>query len=64
MYFENLTGDESLDHWKKAISDLLITDLTQSKYIKVMSAESLFNTLSRMNMQEAKSYSSGFGPDR
>ena len=58
MYFENLTGDESLDHWKKAISDLLITDLTQSKYIKVMSAESLFNTLSKMNMQEAKSYSS------
>ena len=58
MYFENLTGDNNLDHWKKAISDLLITDLTQSKYIKVMSAESLFNTLSKMNMQEAKSYSS------
>ena len=58
MYFENLTGDESLDHWKKAISDLLITDLAQSKYIKVMSAESLFNMLSKMNMQEAKSYSS------
>ena len=57
MYFENLTGDASLDHWKKAISDLLITDLAQSKYIKVMSAESLFNTLSKMNMQEAKSYS-------
>jgi tetratricopeptide (TPR) repeat protein len=58
MYFENLTGDANLDHWKKAISDLLITDLAQSKYIKVMSAESLFNTLSKMNMQEAKSYSS------
>ncbi len=58
MYFENLTGDESLDHWRKAISDLLITDLAQSKYVKVMSAESLFNTLSRMKMQEAKYYSS------
>jgi len=58
MYFENLTGDENLDHWRKAISDLLITDLAQSKYVKVMSAESLFNTLSRMKMQEAKNYSS------
>jgi tetratricopeptide (TPR) repeat protein len=58
MYFENLTGDDKLDHWRKAISDLLITDLAQSKYVKVMSAESLFNTLSRMKMAEAKNYSS------
>jgi len=58
MYFENNTGDESLDHWRKALSDLLITDLTQSRYLRVLSGESLFNILSRLNKLEAKSYSS------
>jgi serine/threonine protein kinase len=58
MYFENNTGDESLDHYKKALSDLLITDLSQSKYIKVLRGDKLFNILSHLNQLEAKSYSS------
>jgi len=35
VYFENNTGDESLDHWRKALSELLITDLSQSKYLNI-----------------------------
>ena len=58
MYFENNTGDEGLDHWRKALSDLLITDLSQSKYLRVLSGESIFNILSQLNQLEAKSYSS------
>lgn len=58
MYFENNTGDESLDHWRKALSDLLITDLSQSKYIRVLGGDSLFNILSDLNKLDAKSYSS------
>jgi len=58
MYFENNTGDESLDHWRKALSDLLITDLSQSKYLRILSGENLFNILSQLNQLEAKSYSS------
>jgi len=58
MYFENNTGDENLDHWRKGISDLLITDLTQSKYLKVLGGDRLFNILSQMDQLEAKSYSS------
>lgn len=57
MYFENNTGDPSLDHWRKALSDLLITDLMQSKYIRVLSGESLYNILKELNLLEAKSYS-------
>jgi serine/threonine protein kinase/Tfp pilus assembly protein PilF len=56
MYFENNTGDENLDHWRKALSDLLIADLSQSKYLTVLSGESLFNILRRMDRLEAKSY--------
>jgi serine/threonine protein kinase/tetratricopeptide (TPR) repeat protein len=58
MYFENNTGDEKLDHWRKGISDLLTTDLTQSRYIKVLGGDRLFNILSQMNQLEAKSFSS------
>ena len=57
MYFENNTGDESLDHWRKALSDLLVTDLTQSKYIIVLSGDRVFNILSDLNQLESRSYS-------
>jgi len=58
VYFENNTGDEDLEHWRKGISDLLITDLTQSKYLKVLSGDKLFNILSQLNQLDAKGYSS------
>jgi serine/threonine protein kinase/Flp pilus assembly protein TadD len=58
VYFENNTGDESLDHWRKAIAELLITDLSQSKYVRVLSRDRLYNILSQTNLLEAKSYSS------
>ncbi len=56
MYFENNTGEESLDHWRKALSDLLIADLTQSKYIKVLSSDKLFSILRKLELLEARSY--------
>jgi len=58
LYFKNNTGDESLNHWRSALSDLLITDLTQSKYIRVLSEDKLFTILSEMNQLDAQSYSS------
>jgi len=58
MYFKNNTGDDSLDHWRSALSDLLITDLSQSKHIRVLSAERLFNILQQLNQLEAGTYSS------
>jgi len=58
MYFKNNTGDEDLDHWRTALSDLLIADLTQSKYIRVISGDRLFNILRQLDLLEAISYSS------
>jgi len=58
MYFKNNTGEESLDHWRTALADLLITDLSQSKLIRVVSAEVLYNILDRLNQLEATAYSS------
>jgi tetratricopeptide (TPR) repeat protein len=58
MYFENNTGDDNLAHWRKGISDLLIHDLTQSKYLKVLGGDRLFDILSEMNQLDATGYSS------
>jgi TolB-like protein len=58
MYFENNTGDEKLDHWRKALSELMIADLSQSKYIKVLSGDRIFNILRELDLLESKSYSS------
>jgi serine/threonine protein kinase/lipopolysaccharide biosynthesis regulator YciM len=58
MYFENNTGDQSLDHWRKALSELLTADLSQSKYLTVMSGDKLYNILDDLNLLDAQSYSS------
>ena len=58
VYFENNTGDESLDHWRKALCELLIADLTQSKHIRVLSSDRLLDVLSNLDQIEAKSFSS------
>jgi len=58
MYFKNNTGDKSLDHWSSALSDLLIADLSQSKHLRVLSGERLFNILRKTDLLGEKSYSS------
>ena len=58
MYFENNTGDPNLDHWRKALSELLTADLSQSKYLSVMSGDKLYNILDNLNLLDAQSYSS------
>jgi serine/threonine-protein kinase len=58
MYFKNNTGDESFDIWKSAISDSIITDLLQSKLIRVLSGDRLYSILRKLNLLEAKSYAS------
>jgi serine/threonine protein kinase/Tfp pilus assembly protein PilF len=57
MYFKNNTGDENLDHWRTMLADLMIKDLTQSKYIRVLSEDKLVDILERLNQLDAKSYS-------
>ncbi len=58
MYFENNTGDKNLDHWRKALSELLTADLSQSRYLTVLSGDKLFNILKDLDILDAASYSS------
>jgi serine/threonine protein kinase/predicted Zn-dependent protease len=58
LYFKNNTGDEKLEIWRSGLSDLLISALSQSKYINVLSSDQVFSLLKRLNLLEAKSYAS------
>jgi len=58
MYFKNNTGDEGYDIWRSALSDSIITDLSQSKYINVLSGDKLYSLLKKFDLLEAKSYAS------
>jgi len=39
------------------LSDLLITDLSQSKYLRILSGDKLFEILSELNQLDTKTYS-------
>ena len=56
LYFENISGDKTLDPWKTALTELLITKLSQSKFIRVLDINSIFSILKKLNLDEAKKY--------
>ncbi len=58
MYFKNETGDESLDHWRSALCQWLITDLSQSKHINVLPMDRMISILRKCSLLDAKTYSS------
>jgi tetratricopeptide (TPR) repeat protein/TolB-like protein len=57
MYFKNNTGDAGLDYWRTMLSNLLVTDLTQSKHLRVLSEDKLFQILSRLGQENSQTYS-------
>jgi len=58
MYFKNNTGDARFDVWSTALSDSIITDLSQSKYVRVLSTDQLLSILRRLGLLEVRSYAS------
>jgi tetratricopeptide (TPR) repeat protein/tRNA A-37 threonylcarbamoyl transferase component Bud32 len=58
MYFKNNTGDAKFDVWSTALSDSIITDLSQSKYVRVLSTDQLLSILRKLGLLEARSYAS------
>lgn len=58
IYFENISGDENLASWRAGLSELLITDLSQSKLVNVLSSDRIFSILKKLHLLEAEKYSS------
>ena len=51
--FTNNTGDESLDFWENALADLLISDLSQSRYLSVLPQDRVFFVLRDLDLHDA-----------
>jgi serine/threonine protein kinase/cytochrome c-type biogenesis protein CcmH/NrfG len=58
LYFENNSGDAKLDNWRDALAELLIADLSQSRYIRVISGDEMYTILKRLGLTDARKYSS------
>lgn len=53
---KNFTGDESQAHLQDALTNLIVSDLYQSRYIRVLTAERMNKILEDMNKLDADSY--------
>lgn len=58
MHFENNTGEKNLDQWSKAFSDLMVTDIAQSRYIRVLPEGQLYQILKEANHLKDTRYGS------
>jgi serine/threonine protein kinase/tetratricopeptide (TPR) repeat protein len=59
LYFDNVSGDKSLDAWKTGLTELLITKLSQSKFISVLDGTTVYSILKKLNLDDAKKYTIG-----
>ncbi len=57
LYFENNSGDKSLDNWRSGLSEMLITDLSQSKFLHVLSGDRIYSLLEKFDLVEKDKYS-------
>jgi len=59
MSFENLTGDPLQDHLRQLLQNLLIMDLEQSRYLRLVSRERLLQCLKDLQADNAQVFDSG-----
>jgi pentatricopeptide repeat protein len=57
LYFENNSGKEGLDHWRSGLSELMITDLNQSKFVRVLSSDRIYSLMDGLDLLEKAKYS-------
>ena len=57
LYFQNNSGDTSLDYLRRAIPELMITDLAESEYVRVLRLDEITSLLQSLNLDDDQSYS-------
>jgi len=57
LYFQNNSGDTSLDFLSRAIPELMITDLAESQYVRVLRLDEITSLLQSLNMDDNQTYS-------
>ena len=56
LYFKNSTGDASLDVWRQALPELIIADLSQSRFIDVASDSQIYGVLKELGLTNTPAY--------
>lgn len=54
MFFDNQTNEDKYDYLRKALADMLITDLGQSKHLQVMTFPRMFDLLQSMGYEDVE----------
>jgi serine/threonine protein kinase len=57
LYFENNSGEETLDNWKSGLTEMMIIDLSQSKFLHVLSSDKIYTLLEKLDLIEKEKYS-------
>ena len=57
LYFENNSGEEALNNWRSGLSEMLITDFSQSKLLYILSSDRIYTLLEKLNLIEKEKYS-------
>ena len=52
LYFDNTTGDKELDWMRTGITEMVVTDLSQSQDIEVVGTDRLYGILAELNRQD------------
>ena len=58
LYFENKSGDTKLDYLREELAELINIDLSQSRFIRVVTGEEMYTILKRLGLADARKYSS------
>ena len=58
LYFENKSGDPKLDYLREVLAELINTDLSQSRFIRVVTSEEIYTTLKKLGLADSRKYSS------
>lgn len=58
LTFENKSGDPALDHWRDSLTELVAAQLSQSRYIRVITTDQMLTALRRLGLADAPAFSS------
>jgi len=54
MFFDNQTGEDKYDYLREVLADMLTTDLTPSRYLKVMTFQEMRDGLKSLGCEDVK----------
>ncbi len=61
MFFDNQTGEDRYDYLRKVLADMLITDLSQSRYLQVMTFPRMFDLLKSLDQEDVEIIDASMG---